>query len=76
MDELTPRELGWLIENHYEQKKEHYELVAYAFQVGYVKAKTGKQIDMFGKNNKPRVGKVSPEKKKSELTELDNIFGN
>lgn len=75
MDELSPQEVGWLVSNHYEKEKEKYELFAYAVQVGYVKAKTGKKFDMFEKPRKSSSGYIDKEEKARELAKLDEIFG-
>lgn len=75
LDELTPYELGLLMENHQEQQKEHYEMIAYAVRVGYVSAKKGKNISMFEKEQKNKVSKTTKEEKAKTFAELDSIFG-
>lgn len=74
LDELTPQEIGWLRDNHAEKEKEKYEMVAYAFQIGYYRAKTGKNVEMFKKSDKPQVGTITKEEKQEQLKALSNIF--
>lgn len=73
LDELVPYEIGWLIENHDEKEKEHYELISYAFRVGYVSAKEGKYIPLFDKESSRQP--ITLEEKAKGFAELENIFG-
>ncbi|MCD4839728.1 hypothetical protein LRS37_12800 [Neobacillus sedimentimangrovi] len=74
LEELTPQEIGWLRESHLEREKEKYEMIAYAFQVGYYRAKTGKKVEMFKKANKSKVGTITKEEKQKELDILNKLF--
>lgn len=76
LDELSPQELGLLMENYYEKEEEKYELMSYAFKIAYISAKKGKHMPLFEKNKKQaKVGKITQEQKQQEIAELDNIFG-
>ena len=74
LDELFPKEYWWLLENHFEKQKEHYELIAYAVQVGYVRANSKKKIKMFEEEDKPKVNTISQERRKNEINDLKEMF--
>lgn len=76
MNELTFQEFSWLIESHHEKEIEHWELMAYAVQVGYARNHSKKKIEMFeGKQNKQKTNQITKEQKEKELSMLDNTFG-
>lgn len=74
LDEMQPYQLGLLMENHMEKNKEHYEMISFAFQLGYYKAKTGKKINMFEKSKKAKVGTITKEQKAQDFKYLDEVF--
>jgi hypothetical protein len=76
MDDIQPFQIGLLLDNHTDNKKEHYEMVSYAFRVGYISAKKGKSIPLFEKQQANKVSKVTKEQKENEFAELNAIFGN
>jgi hypothetical protein len=74
MEDVQPFQVGLLLSNHNEKQKEHYEMMAYAFQIGYYKAKTGKKIDMFQKESKAKTERITTEQKQEDFKALDEIF--
>lgn len=74
LDELTPHELVLLADSHHEGQKEHYEMVALAFQVGYVNAKSKKRVEMFPKQTEQRIGRITKEGKEENLSFLRDKF--
>lgn len=64
------------MENHYEQQKEHYEMISHAFKIGYISAKNGKNIPLFEDNNvMKKDNKITKEQKQEEFAYLEQIFG-
>ena len=73
LDELSPIEIGWLLENHIEQQMEHYEFIASCVSFGYISAKKGKKVKMFKKYDE-KVGKITKEEKEREKQYIESIF--
>lgn len=77
LGDLTVHEIGLLSEQHQDDLQDHYEMVAIAFQLGFVNANTkGKNKTLFNKksskSNKNK--KSNKEEKDKELSELMKIF--
>ncbi len=66
-------ELGWLVENHYEETRYYFETMSSAVMFGQASANKGKKYYMFEKPEK-KAKKVSDEEKNEELSYLDNVF--
>ena len=76
LDELTPKEIGWLIESHNEDNMDHYEMIASAVTFGYISAKKGKKQKMFKKRDDDKVRKITQEKKDEDMKYIENLFAN
>lgn len=76
LEKLTYPELLMLIDDYNENQKDHYEMMAYAFRVGYVSAHNGKKIDMFGRYDTASTKQTSKEERDKELAYLIETFGN
>ena len=74
LENLTPDELSWLLENHKEEQKAHYEWIAYAFRAGYVSAHNGKKIKLFEEKEVNKVNRITKEEKESQLAYLSGKF--
>jgi len=78
LGELTVREIGLLVEQNQEDLQDHYEMIALAFQLGYVNAKTkGKNKTLFNKKSsksKASNKATSKEDLENEKTELLEMF--
>lgn len=78
MNRLTLGEFGTIIDLAQERKREDYELMALAVQVGYINANSKKKITMFKKAENKQSGqrshKITQEEKASELDYLDSLF--
>ena len=77
METTQPFVIGLLLENHYEKEKEKYEMIAYSFQVGYARVKTGKKIELFDKPQQEEAmrTRITKEQKEQELAYLFDKFG-
>lgn len=77
LDELTYAEIVLLIEQDTEDKQEHYETMALAFQLGYTNAHTkGKNKTLFSKNKSANKSFESIEEKQQAFNELKQLFEN
>lgn len=74
LDDLSLTELGWLIENHFEERMDYFETMSSAVAFGYASANKGKKIHMFQKPEKEKNKQVTLEEKEDELGYLDTIF--
>lgn len=74
LNDLTPEQFFWLLKGYARDKQEKYELIAYAVQVGYVRA-NGKRVEMFKKANTATTGTISKEHREKELEQLGQLFG-
>lgn len=77
LDDLDITEYCWLVEGHIEALKEKYEMISYAVRVGYISAKTGKNIEMFKKDVEESKQKntISLEDREIELKKIEKIMG-
>ena len=73
LDDLSPLELGWLFEQHIEDKMEHYELISSSVSFGYVNANSKKQRKMFKKQEKEKI--ITEEEKEKDIKYLQSMFG-
>lgn len=74
LNDLMPYEISWLLEQHMEDKKDHFETLAYSFRAGYVSAKSGKPLRLFEDKKQQKDTNLTAESKAKQLEELDNIF--
>lgn len=72
LEELTFSELNKLLEDHIDQEKNNYEMIAVAVRVGYYNAKQGKDQKLF--ENAKKVGEISREEKENDLNYLKGKF--
>lgn len=72
MDTLSPIELSWLVEAKSDTDKTHYEYIARAYQVGFLRAH-GKKVEMFKNTGQGAVGTITQEAKQSELEYLNTL---
>jgi hypothetical protein len=74
LDEISLTELGWLIENHFQEEMDYFETMSTAFAFGYSSAKKGKKIHMYKKREEDKVKQITIEEKNEELSYLDKMF--
>ena len=74
LDELTPMEIGWLLEQDIEDKMQHYELISSCVQFGYVNAKSKKQKKMFKKREEDLIKKITQEQREKEKEYIESLF--
>jgi len=76
LEEMTFEELGWLLENHQEQEKERYELLAHVISVGYARTQTKKKIQLFSEQSNSQSGfkLITKEEKEQGLSRLSELF--
>jgi len=76
LENMTFQELGWLLENHHEQEKNRYELLAHTISVGYARTQTKKKISLFTENRNTEKGfkLITKEEKLQGLEGLENLF--
>lgn len=72
MDTLSPKELNWLVEAKSDADKTHYEYIARAYQVGFLRAH-GKKVEMFKNTGQESVGTITQEAKQAELEYLNTL---
>lgn len=76
LDELTVREIGLLAEQYQEDQEDHYEMIALAFQLGYVNANTkGENQKLFDKKPKStQNNNTTKEKMEEDIKVLKEMF--
>ncbi len=74
VDKLTMKQLSLLLSNHFDDRKDHYEMIAYAFRAGYTSAHSGKKVSLFEDANKQK--RVTQKQREDELRALNEIFNN
>lgn len=73
MDSLTVLELSWLLQNYRDKQKAHYEMIAYAVQVGFARANGKKIKEMFPKSAEEKVTAITPSEREEKLSQLDML---
>jgi hypothetical protein len=74
LDELTPIEIYWLVENHLENEEHKYEMISNSVWFGTHGDKKGKKQQMFPKKKKDEVKKISKDKRDTDKEFLLNVF--
>jgi hypothetical protein len=74
LDTFTPGELLEMNEYYLEDQRDYLEFTALAVATGYASAKKGRHIKMFKEQKENDNGRITQEKKKSDMDYLKGLF--
>lgn len=76
--DLTPRDIGLILQGKRAEEREMYRMFAHVVTVGYSRTQTKKKIPFFdeedGERKSKQTGTISKEEKRKELSDLAKLF--
>ncbi|MDW0112154.1 hypothetical protein QT711_03085 [Sporosarcina saromensis] len=76
LEKLTLKQVYLLNDNHIQNQRDHYEMMAHVVRVGYVSAHSKKEIKLFQNSKQRSNNTVTAETREQVLKELSDEFGN
>lgn len=75
LEEISPLEIMWLLESHYEQQEENLELLNHTIKTAIASVNSRKNLKLFEKKEKQKTKRYNTkEEKLKELEELEKLF--
>lgn len=74
LDEMTVRDVAWMLEGSIDNKKDYFEMVSYSVKVAMASIYQGRDIRLFDEDNQENI-EVTEESRAEDLSYLEDKFG-